>query len=90
MRPRSKKRAALMRIYAKRVAVFLEEHPVCEFPLGCGRPSVDVHHTRGRFGFRLLAEDWWKASCRFHNDYAETETGHSLEIGWLVRIESVA
>lgn len=90
MRPVSKKRAAQMRQYRKLAAAFLEGHPRCEFPAGCEAFATDVHHRRGRSGARLLDTDWWAASCRFHNDYAETRTGEALAIGWLIRIEGAA
>lgn len=84
MRARSKKRAGQMRRYIPRARAFLETHRWCEFPLGCRARSRVVHHRRGREGERLLDERWWAASCHFHNDYAETRTGHSREIGWLL------
>jgi hypothetical protein len=56
------------------------------FP-GCGQPATELHHRRGRRGARLLDQAWWAASCATHNDFAETHTGESLDIGWLVRIE---
>lgn len=90
MRRVSKKRAAAMRIYIKRRNAFLAAASVCEFPLGCDRPAVVLHHRRGRFGARLLDEEWWSASCHEHNEFAETQTGAALECGWLVRIEGVA
>lgn len=90
MRARSKKRAALMRIYVKRAAEFLTEHPRCQFPGGCAQRATVVHHRRGRFGARLLDEQWWAASCDQHNAFAEEHTGQALDIGWLVRIEGVA
>jgi hypothetical protein len=68
---------------------FLLGREWCEFPLGCSARATVVHHRRGRFGARLLDIDWWAASCAHHNDYAETNTGHSLAIGWLVPIEGV-
>jgi hypothetical protein len=73
-----------MSIYRPKARAFLEAHPRCQFPLGCGAPSVDVHHRRGREGLRLLDERYWAASCRFHNDYAETRTGAALACGWLL------
>jgi hypothetical protein len=63
------------------------ERPRCAFPEGCEAYAVVVHHRRGRFGKRLLDVDWWARSCAYHNDYAETHTGHSLAIGWLIPIE---
>lgn len=86
----SPRRRAEEREYRKLRAAFLEGHDRCEFPEGCEARSTVVHHRRGRSGERLLQVAWWAASCAFHNDYAETETGHSLAIGWLVRIEGVA
>lgn len=89
MRARSPKRARQMREYGALVGPFLEAHEWCEFPLGCGDRSQVVHHQRGRFGLRLLDQTYWAASCNTHNGYAEDHTGHSLEIGWLLRIEGV-
>lgn len=85
--PRSAKRAGQMSEYVPLRAQYLAEHPRCEYPEGCHRPAVDVHHTRGRRGWRLLHVPWWKAACREHNDAAETDTGHCIDIGWLHRIE---
>lgn len=90
MRARSPKRAQQMRAYGKLVGPFLEAHPQCQFPLGCEQRSTVVHHQRGRFGLRLLDQTFWAASCNDHNDYAETQTGHSLAVGWLLRIEATA
>lgn len=90
MRRVSKKRAALLRIYSKRRAEFLDARPVCEFPQGCNRRATTVQHLRGRRGDRLLDEMWWAASCLDHNLWAEDHTGEALAMGWLVRIESVA
>lgn len=90
LRPQSPKRAAEQRIYLKRRAVFLAEHTLCEFPLGCTEPATEIQHRRGRRGARLLQVEWWAGSCHFHNGWAETNTGEALACGWLVRIESVA
>lgn len=90
MRRISRKRAAAMRVYRKRAAEFLTEHPQCQFPTGCDKRATVVHHRRGRFGARLLDERWWAASCPGHNAFAEEHTGQALDIGWLVPIEGVA
>jgi len=84
------KRAGQYRLYRPRAAAFLEANPACMFPLGCGLAAVDVHHVRGRQGARLLDEAWWAASCRYHNTWAEENTGEALACGWLIRIEGVA
>lgn len=82
----SRKRRRELAEYRRLRDAFLAGHRVCEFP-GCYAPSRVVHHKRGRFGARLVDVDWWAAACLFHNDYAETNTGHSLAVGWLVPIE---
>lgn len=90
MRAVSKKRAALIRIYAKKRAEFLENRPHCEFPRGCDQRATTIQHLRGRRGVRLLDEAWWAASCLPHNLWAEDHTGEALNIGWLVPVEGVA
>lgn len=87
MRARSPKRAKEMREYIPLAKAYLAENEWCQFPLGCGQRSQVVHHTRGRFGKRLLDRKWWKASCHSHNQFAEDDTGVALACGWLVRIE---
>ena len=90
MRARSPKRAQQMAAYVKRIPGFLALHPMCEFPLGCPARAEVIHHRRGRFGLRLLDEQWWAASCHAHNMFAEEHTGEALDCGWLVRIEGAA
>lgn len=90
MRSRSLKRGRQMREYIPLAEAFLEANPWCQHPtnhLDRPVPAVCVHHTRGRFGWRLLVVEWWKASCAACNDEAETNTGASLAIGWLLPIE---
>lgn len=87
LRQRSSKRAEQMAVYVPQRNAFLAANPQCQYPEGCGQRATQVHHRRGRRGLRLLNKTWWSASCDFHNEYAETNTGHCLTIGWLVRIE---
>lgn len=90
MRSRSLKTQRLMREYIPAAEKFLQDHPVCQWPLGCTRASAVVHHRRGRFGRRLVDQRWWAASCHDHNTLAEDQTGTALDCGWLVPIESTA
>lgn len=53
--------AALMRIYLKRRAEFLENNPNC---VRCGQRATEVHHAAGRVGDLLLAEENWLPVCR--------------------------
>jgi hypothetical protein len=87
MRTRSLKRQRQMREYIPQAEAFLQERDRCEFPLGCDQPSTSVQHRRGRFGVRLLDQNWWAGSCATHQDFAETNTGAALACGWLVPIE---
>lgn len=87
LRRRSLKRAAMMRAYVPEMLAFLAEHTTCEFPLGCDMPATSVHHAKGRRGARLRDQEWWRASCHHHQDFAETRTGEALACGWLYRIE---
>ena len=86
MRPVSLQRARELRLYRRLRVKFLDNHPWCEFPGGCHRPTAVVHHRRGRDGARLNDVSWWSASCIDHNEFAETHTGEALAMGWLVRI----
>lgn len=93
MRAVSVKRAALLRTYKTRRAVFLalDDGGVrCEFPLGCHAIADTVQHLRGRRGARLLDERYWAASCLRHNLWAEENTGEAYDLGWLIRVEGVA
>lgn len=87
MRTRSLKRQRQIREYIPLAEMFLEDNRCCEFPT-CPERSTVVHHSRGRFGRRLLDQRFWKASCNYHNQYAETNTGESLAVGWLLPIEA--
>lgn len=87
LRQRSAKRATQMAGYLPLRNAYLAAHPWCQYPEGCNQRATDLHHKRGRSGLRLLDTEWFAASCRFHNDEAETNTGHCLAVGWLVRIE---
>jgi hypothetical protein len=88
MRRVSRKRSLVLRIYAKKRREYLAEHDTCEFPLGCTERATTIQHLRGRFGDRLLREEWWAASCWAHNSWAEDHTGEALAIGWLHKIEA--
>ena len=59
--PRSKKRAAEERIYREKTnPEFMEDNPFCAV---YGKPSVQVHHSIGRDGWRLNASEYFVALC---------------------------
>lgn len=62
MKPRSKRYASRMTIYARLAAAFLRQHPCC---VVCrSRKATDCHHWAGRQGKLLLDERLWLAVCR--------------------------
>jgi hypothetical protein len=86
LRYRSKKQAALYK--TERVPLvreLLEERPWCEFPLGCTERSVDIHEllSRGQGG-SIVDLPNLRASCRFHNQFAEDHPAEAAAIGWKV------
>jgi hypothetical protein len=74
----SKKRAALMRVYSKRAAEFLAEHPRCA---RCPQRATEVHHMAGRIGARLLDESRWMALCRTCHRWATEHPAAAIELG---------
>lgn len=86
---RSTKTARQVRQYAPEAQAFLDANPWCEYPLGCGQPSVVVHHRWGRNGARLRDQQWWAASCDRHNLAAEDATGEARACKWLLDLNGV-
>lgn len=87
LKARSKKRADLYRtVRVPLVKRLLLVCPTCQFPGGCDQPAVDVHELRKRSqGGSLSDPDNLRTSCRFHNEYAETEPRLCAELGWVRR-----
>jgi len=46
--------------YNKEGLKFLEDNPDC---ILCGRPAMQVHHTKGRIGKNFLDTKTWAALC---------------------------
>lgn len=81
MRAASKKRAAQLRTYSHLRVVFLEGHPVCEFPSGCLNAATDVHHRAGRSGARLNDVDHWSALCRSCHEWTTVNPRAAYDLG---------
>jgi|SRR5688572_30800417 len=69
--PKKTKRQEQEGEYERVRKVYLKVQPLCE--CGCGRKSVEVHHSMGRVGKLLTDTTYFKAlsrSChrRAHND----------------------
>lgn len=78
MRRQSKKRAALVRIYMKRRAAFLEG----AWCLRCGGVPTEVHHMAGRVGAALLDESRWAAMCADCHRHVTEHPAEAIERGW--------
>ena len=80
----SNKRALELRAYAIMRPIFLRKNPFCEFDPMCLKPSVDIHHIRGRAGNLLTDERYLMAICREHHTWMIHENAKKArEIGLL-------
>jgi|tagenome__1003787_1003787.scaffolds.fasta_scaffold12968679_1 ribosome-interacting GTPase 1 len=86
MRPVSRKKAAVIRVYIKRRAEFLEHNPWC---LRCGKTATEVHHKAGRIAGALLDDTRWAAVCADCHRYITEHPAEAIECGWsLPRVAS--
>lgn len=81
MRPLSKKRAAQNRLYMKLRAEYLQAHPRCETPWGCGNAADQIHHKRGRVGALLLDTAHWLAICAVCHNRATLNPAEAIACG---------
>ena len=89
MRPVSKKRAAVLRIYAKKRLEFLEENARC---VRCQDPATQVHHMAGRDGTqRLLDATRWAAMCAWCHRWVTEHPQQAIAEGYsLPRVGQIA
>src|ERR1700761_5226874 len=59
----SEKRKAELKVYSQLGKQFLIDNKWCQVE-GCGKHSVDLHHTKGR-GKHLNDVSTWMAVCRY-------------------------
>lgn len=94
IRPRSKKRQADERKYAKAKAEHFAENPRCQYPgVRCPREVgsghvMDLHHKAGRNGPLLYCKKYFATACRMHHDVAKSCPRASLAMGWIVKVSS--
>jgi hypothetical protein len=63
IRRTSRRRARDLKKYYELRQDFLTEYPVCQI---CAKErSTEIHHTRGRNGWRLLSIPTWLALCHW-------------------------
>lgn len=58
----TKPKSSALNRYKKARKAYLLEHPVCEVR-GCGKPSEQIHHERGRIGDLLTNDKYFLAVC---------------------------
>lgn len=80
IRPRSKKRAAQERIYAKQRQEIFRDQPKCQFS-GCGRLASEVHHPAGRIGELLTKKELFVMLCHDHHVWVELNPVQAKEMG---------
>lgn len=78
MRPVSKKRAVLQRLYTRKREAFLDEHPHCA---RCGERSLQVHHMAGRIGALLLDDSKWLAVCGWCHQWLTEHPAQAIADG---------
>lgn len=60
----SDKQQRRIKKYSLDKAPFLEQHPECMIKRpGCKIVSSQVHHTKGKIGELLFAQEYWVATC---------------------------
>lgn len=80
------KRAGQRQAYKAQARRFLEANPVCQvWPMKGNRkrPSVDVHHMRGRFGSLLIDQRFWMAVSREAHDEIHRHPDAARRAGYL-------
>jgi ribosomal protein S27AE len=79
----SKVRYARMQEYRKKRDVFLKKNPLCA---RCGKKSIDLHHSKGRIGRLLCADEHWFAVCRTCHNWIGDNPNQAREEGFLCQL----
>lgn len=82
IRPVSDAGSLKLKAYRALKGPFLRRNRRCQRP-GCHRASKEVHHTRGRAGALLTAEEFWLALCRRCHCWVHDNPGKAREAGLL-------
>jgi hypothetical protein len=79
----SKVRHARMKEYLKARKKFLAVNRKCK---RCGKPSTEIHHSRGRIGRLLLMEEHWVALDRCCHNWVGDNPVEAREAGLLCEL----
>jgi len=83
LRSRSPRRSKEESQYNKEAKKFKEENPHCQIciPGICTKKTHDVHHMKGREGALLLAQEYWKATCRSCHEWVTVNSKEAIDLG---------
>lgn len=73
-------RKELEKEYKKLRKEFLRLNPICAEE-GCKQPAVDVHHSAGKTGEKLIEVEHFVQLCRKHHIYYEVRPIEAKEKG---------
>lgn len=73
-------RKELEKEYRKVRKEFLRLHPICKEE-GCKQPAVDIHHSAGKVGEKLIEAEHFVQLCRKHHQYYEVRPVEAKEKG---------
>lgn len=84
IKKRSTKRSRQETEYNKKARAFKEANPYCQIgiPGICSKKTHDVHHMKGRENNLLLAEEYWKATCRQCHEWVTIHTQEAIDLGY--------
>lgn len=83
IKPFSKKREELNKIYKQKRDEFMKAHPICEgYGLieCCTKEATDCHHAQGRVGKNFIDETTFVALCRSCHQFIETAPDIAKEL----------
>ncbi len=83
IRAKTKERAKQDKIYAVRGPKYLEKNPFCE--CGCGKPSQQIHHKKGRTGDLFLNEKYWMAVHSECHSNIENNPEFAIKMGYSLK-----
>jgi len=79
LKPRSVSYSRLMTIYRKRMREFLKRNSGCA--VFAGKPSSQVHHSRGRLKALLLDERFWVPVSAEGHQWIHSHVAEAMRLG---------
>lgn len=83
IRSQSQKRASENQQYSREGKTFLKRNNICG--TGCGNPSEQIHHQKGRIASLLLDKRFWLAVCADCHTKIENNPEWAIEKGYSIK-----